>query len=418
MSSTPDDPHGRADLPPQPAAAAEPGVPAHDATLFDDPGAPLLPPVSRAASAPAAPFVPAAPAAPAGLSAPPAPPAAAAPAARPDPWLRTEPDDAGLDHLTPPRPAQPVTGFGDKDAAAAPLPAPVDTGRLFRSAGAEGDTAAEAIPAMPSTALPATGIPAEQPRGPSAAAAAAALAAGAAAHAAAGHPIAPANPAAWVPTPSADAPGPWTTTPPTGTPTPTAWTPVPPAAGAGVGSRPLAPASTPSPFAPEAAGAPGDVQADLARTAGDPARPRGGTGLTWTGVTVVVVGVTVLMALADVLVTHGIGVITGVGLVLSTLYAALAVRPADLWAAVVTPPLAYLVALLTAGQFTLPSGGSLLVREGFMVFTGLALNAPWIIGATLVALVIVLVRRARSRRDGTLPTKASKVDEKTDAARS
>jgi hypothetical protein len=175
---------------------------------------------------------------------------------------------------------------------------------------------------------------------------------------------------------------------------------VPAAAGAAAVPAAAAPAATAIPARPETARP--DESA-----AGTP-KPGGGTGLTWTGVSVVLIGVTVMMAFADVIVTHGIGTITGVGLVAATLYCALTVRPADLWAAVVTPPLAYLVALLTAGQFTLPSGGSLLVREGFMVFTGLALNAPWIIGATLLGLVIVLVRRSRARRAGLLPGKASK----------
>ena len=64
-------------------------------------------------------------------------------------------------------------------------------------------------------------------------------------------------------------------------------------------------------------------------------------------------------------------------------------------AAVVVPPLAFLVATLTAGQLTLGATGSLLEREGFMVFKSLAVNAPWILASVVVALVIVLVRRRR-----------------------
>jgi hypothetical protein len=63
---------------------------------------------------------------------------------------------------------------------------------------------------------------------------------------------------------------------------------------------------------------------------------------------------------------------------------------------VVIPPLAFLVALLTAGQLTIRAKtGGLLVREGALLFVSLATNAPWILGTTLVCLVIVLVRRRR-----------------------
>jgi hypothetical protein len=134
------------------------------------------------------------------------------------------------------------------------------------------------------------------------------------------------------------------------------------------------------------------------------ARPESARGLTGTGVWVVVVGVTVLAGFADALLGLGttLGWITGLALVASTLYAALTVRAPDLWLAVIVPPLAFLAATLTAGQLTLPGGQGLLVREGVMVFTTLSANAPWIVGATVLALVIVLVRRARFKRSGVL----------------
>jgi hypothetical protein len=122
----------------------------------------------------------------------------------------------------------------------------------------------------------------------------------------------------------------------------------------------------------------------------------GGTGLTYAGVGVVVVAATVLMAFADALITNRIGTITGLALLVSSVYAAVVVRRSDIWAAVVVPPLAFLAATLTAGQLTLDKTGSLLIREGYMVFRTLAVNAPWILGTTLVCLVIVLLRRRRT----------------------
>ena len=127
-----------------------------------------------------------------------------------------------------------------------------------------------------------------------------------------------------------------------------------------------------------------------------PAVQGGGRGLTYSGVAVVVISVTVLVAFADALINDKLGIITGVALAVSSIYAAVTVRRADIWAAVVMPPIAFLVAALTAGQLTLDSSGSLLIREAYMLFRTLAVNAPWILGTTVVCLVIVLVRRARS----------------------
>ena len=120
-----------------------------------------------------------------------------------------------------------------------------------------------------------------------------------------------------------------------------------------------------------------------------------GKGLTYSGVVVVVGAATVLVAFAEAILRQHIGVATGVALLVSSVYSALVVRRADIWAAVVVPPLAFLVAALTAGQLILDKSGSLLIREGFSLFRILATNAPWILGTTAVCLVIVLVRRRR-----------------------
>ena len=60
------------------------------------------------------------------------------------------------------------------------------------------------------------------------------------------------------------------------------------------------------------------------------------------------------------------------------------------------PPLAFLVTTLVAGQFALGDGASLVVRETFVIVRTLAENAPWVLGATAIAAVIVLVRRRRA----------------------
>ena len=120
-------------------------------------------------------------------------------------------------------------------------------------------------------------------------------------------------------------------------------------------------------------------------------------GLTYLGVVVVVGVVTFVAALGEALLTDQIGWFTGLALLASSTYAAIRVRLVDWSAAVVTPPLAFFVSALIAGQLTLGKDGSLISREAFMLFKTLALAAPWVIGATVVAAVIVVVRRRRQQ---------------------
>lgn len=121
-------------------------------------------------------------------------------------------------------------------------------------------------------------------------------------------------------------------------------------------------------------------------------------GVRATGIWLVVIGVTVVMGFADALVIGQtqLGWLTGVSLLAASVYGALVVRREDAIIAVIAPPLAFFLATITAGQFTLPPTGDLLVREAFMIVTTLGANAAWIFGSTIIALVIVLVRRRRS----------------------
>lgn len=123
-------------------------------------------------------------------------------------------------------------------------------------------------------------------------------------------------------------------------------------------------------------------------------------GVRATGVWLVVTGVTVVMGFADALVVgqSQLGWLTGVSLLAASVYGAIVVRREDAIIAVIAPPLAFFLATITAGQFTLPTTGDLLLREAFMIVTTLGANAVWIFGSTIIALVIVLVRRRRSTR--------------------
>ncbi len=121
-----------------------------------------------------------------------------------------------------------------------------------------------------------------------------------------------------------------------------------------------------------------------------------GAGSVW----LIVIGITFVMAFADALVMgqDGLGWLTGVAMLVASVYAAVTVRLGDALIAVVAPPLAFFLATLTAGQLTVSTSGDLLINEAFMIVTTLGSNALWIFGATIAALVIVLVRRGLSRR--------------------
>jgi hypothetical protein len=317
--------------------------------LFEEPETPLRPPAPPAETAtPEQPPVPAAPAPPSPPQPSPPQPASPQPAspqpedaapAQPgmpapfaaEPVLAPEPSAVEVEPVLTPAPPLVVEPAAEAPAApgpaaepeqvagwdhAAPVaPGPVNTGRLYRSTGAEGPQTLEAIPALDPEWLASR----EQP------------------------PLDP-------------APG---------------------APGAAAAAAAAATASASATVTPEP-------------------RVQGGAGLTWTGVFVVTTAATVLIGVADALITGRLGWLTGLALAVSSIYSAFVVRRVDIWAAVIAPPLAFLVAVLTAGQLTLDSAGSLLLREGYMVFRSLATNAPWILGTTLACLVIVLLRRRRA----------------------
>lgn len=120
--------------------------------------------------------------------------------------------------------------------------------------------------------------------------------------------------------------------------------------------------------------------------------PTESDGLTWSRAALIMVLGTVLAAFVEALLRHSIGSLTGVVLVILTIFCAVRLRREDIWAAVIMPPLAFLAAIVTAGQLTMNRSGSFLSRQALNIVTVLALNAPWILGATAIGLVIVLIR--------------------------
>ena len=146
-------------------------------------------------------------------------------------------------------------------------------------------------------------------------------------------------------------------------------------------------------------GVPETISPMSTAVAADPAaivaesRPERGLG-TW-GVVLLVTGITTVVGFVDMTMNREFTWFTGVAFVVASILGALMVRPRDLWTAVITPPLAFVAALLIAGQpTTLTGSGSLVLRELSLLGTGLAFNAPYIFGGTAAAFVIVLIRRA------------------------
>lgn len=117
--------------------------------------------------------------------------------------------------------------------------------------------------------------------------------------------------------------------------------------------------------------------------------------------TLLVVGV----AVAEALVEDRIGLWTGITLVVVSVIAPLVTRHGDRSLPAMMPPLAFLAAVLVAGQALVePEGGSWRTRQAVMIAENLGANAPWVIAATALSVTIAtvghLVDRRRRRRAG------------------
>ena len=119
-------------------------------------------------------------------------------------------------------------------------------------------------------------------------------------------------------------------------------------------------------------------------------------GLRPVGVYAVVIGATLLFSVIDIFVGGaGLGLVTGLGLLISSAFAALTVRTGDLAVAVIAPPIAFFIAAITIGQIGVTITGGALIGRGVTVFFTLADNWLWVIVSTLLALAIVIVRAQR-----------------------
>ncbi len=118
----------------------------------------------------------------------------------------------------------------------------------------------------------------------------------------------------------------------------------------------------------------------------------GGGTLTGLGVYAVTIGVTVILAFGETLFFGGEpGAITGIGLLVVSVFAAFAVRTRDAVNAIFAPPIAFFIAAITAGQFDVTAND--LSGRAVALFFLLGASWIWIVGSTVAALVIVALRR-------------------------
>jgi hypothetical protein len=125
-------------------------------------------------------------------------------------------------------------------------------------------------------------------------------------------------------------------------------------------------------------------------------RRRQEAGLTPAAVYILVIGVTLIAGLIDSKVSGaGLGWITGIALLVSSVYCALRVRLSEISVCVIAPPIAFGIAAITVGQLGQSrAGGALLAWVNNSFFT-LADNWFWVIGTTLTCLAIAVVRSRR-----------------------
>jgi hypothetical protein len=108
--------------------------------------------------------------------------------------------------------------------------------------------------------------------------------------------------------------------------------------------------------------------------------------------------VVVAVAALEAALRDRIGPWTGVTLVVVAIIAPLVTRAGDRSLPAMMPPLAFLAAVLIAGQLLVPAtGGSLRTREALMIVQTLGPNAIWVVAATILSTTIATIRHFTDR---------------------
>lgn len=136
------------------------------------------------------------------------------------------------------------------------------------------------------------------------------------------------------------------------------------------------------------------------RRVGESTSPRlSGAGVTAAGAAVFTLGGTTIGAFVDQLATGGLGTLFAVAFLVATILVAWTVRARDWAAAVIAPPIAFVVSVVIVSTFLGDDAdGGYLTRVGIDLVRTLIYKAGLLWGATALAALIVLVkRRARNR---------------------
>lgn len=118
-------------------------------------------------------------------------------------------------------------------------------------------------------------------------------------------------------------------------------------------------------------------------------------GWTYPGVIILTSLMMISAMSVDLIVTGEIGLISHIGMFTAGVISALKVRTSDYQAAIWVVPIAWVVSLLTVGQFAPMPGGTFFREQALHLAYGLAMHAWWILGATAASSVIAIFRRGR-----------------------
>lgn len=126
------------------------------------------------------------------------------------------------------------------------------------------------------------------------------------------------------------------------------------------------------------------------------ARRRQEPGLAPGAVYILVIGVTLIAGFIDAYLSGtGLGWITGIALLIISVYCAVRVRVSQISVSVIAPPIAFGLAAITVGQIGQSRAGGALLAWINNSFFSLADNWFWVIATTLACLVIAVVRSRR-----------------------
>lgn len=115
----------------------------------------------------------------------------------------------------------------------------------------------------------------------------------------------------------------------------------------------------------------------------------------WMQTTLILLAVGLVFGFASALLFNTMGIWLGIPMFVATVLLALRAYINDRWAPAVMSPIAWLVAILIPGQFTVSHDGSLFLTVAVLVFQSLSDVAIWLVGGVIAASVIATVRGRR-----------------------